>query len=82
MQHEAWVSSLPTNIKRQLREIPNPHDAYDVGLREPKSTLLHLFRALASMVLKGHISIFSITNAKKHAAMVEAKLKILDLELQ
>ena len=69
-------------IIHHQREIPNPYDAYDVGSREPKSTLLHLLRALVLVVLKSYIAIFSTTNAKKHAAMVEVKLKILDLELQ
>ena len=41
-----------------------------------------MISALALVVLKGYIFIFSITNAKKHAVMVEGKSKILAVELQ
>ena len=41
-----------------------------------------ILRALVLVVLKSHIDIFSTTNTKKHAAMVEGKPKNLDVELQ
>ena len=41
-----------------------------------------ILRALVLVVLKSHIDIFSTTNTKKHAAMVEGKPKNLDIELQ
>ena len=41
-----------------------------------------ILRALVLVVLKSHIDIFSTTNTKKHAAMVERKPKNLDVELQ
>ena len=39
---------------------------------------LNKLRALALMVLKIHIAIFSTINIKKHAAMMEEKLKKFD----
>ena len=39
-------------------------------------------KALALIVLKSYIAIFSTINTKKHAAMVEEKLKNLIVELQ
>ena len=39
-------------------------------------------KALALMVLKGHIAIFSTINTKKPTAMVEEKAKNLAVELQ
>ena len=38
-------------------------------------------RALVLMVLKSHIAIFSTTNTKKHAIMMERKPKKLAFEL-
>ena len=43
---------------------------------------LNRLRALALMVLKIHIAIFSTINTIKHAAMMEEKLKNLIVELK
>ena len=47
-----------------------------------KGNYFHILRALILLMLKSYIAIFSNTNTKKYAAMVEEKPKKLAVELQ